>query len=154
MLEATKVQITKQIRIEATPESVFPYLIDSEKVITWSGIAADLDPTPGGDYHLTMMPGVIAKGKFVEITPYTRVSYTWGWEAADNPIRPGSSLVEIELKPDGDATVLTLTHSGLPDDAVDDHSGGWDHYVERLQIAGNGGDPGRDPWIDNHPQGH
>ena len=82
---ATKVQITKQIRIEATPESVFPYLIDPKKVVMWSGIAAELDPTPGGDYRVTMMPGVIAAGKFVEVTPYSKVSYTFGWDDDDNP---------------------------------------------------------------------
>ena len=148
---ATKVQITKQIRIEAAPESVFPYLIDPEKVVVWSGIAAELDPTPGGDYRVTMMPGVIAAGKFVEVTPYSKVSYTWGWDDDDNPIRPGSSLVEIELEPDGDATVLTLMHSGLPDDAVEQHGHGWDHFMERLLVAGAGTDPGRDPWLDNPP---
>jgi uncharacterized protein YndB with AHSA1/START domain len=150
-LVATKVQITKQIRIEAAPESVFPYLIDPEKVVVWSGIAAELDPTPGGDYRVTMMPCVIAAGKFVEVTPYSKVSYTWGWDDDDNPIRPGSSLVEIELEPDGDATVLTLMHSGLPDDAVEQHGHGWDHFMERLLVAGAGTDPGRDPWLDNPP---
>jgi hypothetical protein len=51
-------------------------LIDAEKVVVWSGIAAELDPTPGGDYRVTMMPGVVAAGKFVEVTPYSKVSYT------------------------------------------------------------------------------
>ena len=148
---ATKVQITKQIRINATPESVFPYLIDPKKAVVWSGIAAELDPTPGGEYRVTMMPGVIAAGKFVEVTPFSKVSYTWGWDDDDNPIKPGSSLVEIELEADGDATILTLLHSGLPDDAVEMHGGGWDHFMERLQIAGGGTDPGRDPWLDNPP---
>jgi len=144
----TTPQITKQIRIEATPEAVFPYLIDPQKLATWSGIEADVDPRPGGDYRVTMMPGTIAVGEFVEVTPYSRVSYTWGWEQEGNPIKPGSSLVEVELEPDGDATILTLRHSGLPEDAIGDHSGGWDHYMERLQIAGAGRDPGRDPWLD------
>jgi uncharacterized protein YndB with AHSA1/START domain len=75
-LVEAKIQIIKQIRIDASPESVFPCLIDAEKVVVWSGIAAELDPTPGGDYRVTMMPGVVAAGKFVEVTPYSKVSYT------------------------------------------------------------------------------
>ena len=39
---------------------------------------------------------------------------------------------------------LVLTHRGLPDDAVADHSGGWDHYLERLAAVVNGEDPGPD----------
>ena len=147
----TKVQIIKQIRINTTLESVFPYLIDPKKVVVWSGIAAELDPTPGGYYRETMMPGVIAAGKFVEVPPFSKVSYTWGWDNDDNLIRPGSSLVEIELEPDRAATVLTLLHSGLPDDAVEMHGGDWAHFMERLQIAGGGVDPGRYPWLDNPP---
>ena len=108
-------------------------------------------PTPGGDYRVTMMPGAIAAGKFVEVTPFSKVSYTWGWDDDDNSIRPVSSLVEIELDLDGDTTVLTLLHSGLPDDVVEMHGGGWDHFMERLKIAGGGVDPGRDSWLDNPP---
>jgi hypothetical protein len=35
-------------------------------------------------------------------------------------------------------------HSGLPDDAVDDHGGGWANYLQRLSVRATGGDPGPD----------
>jgi hypothetical protein len=35
-------------------------------------------------------------------------------------------------------------HRGLPDDAVSDHTHGWDHYLTRLSIAATGGDAGVD----------
>ena len=45
-----------------------------------------------------------------------------------HPIPAGSTTVEITLHPEGDKTRVRLAHRGLPDDAVSDHTGGWDHY--------------------------
>ena len=59
-------------------------------------------------------------------------------------ITPGSTTVEITLHPEGDKTRLRLVHRGLPADAVDDHSNGWAHYLERLALRAAGGDPGPD----------
>ena len=64
-------------------------------------------------------------------------------------VPPGSSTVEIDLLPEGDGTMVRFRHSGLPsEDAVQRHGHGWDHYLPRLQTAAQGGDPGRDPWLD------
>ena len=52
--------------------------------------------------------------------------------------------VEIALVPEGDKTRVRLTHRGIPADAVDDHIGGWDHYLDRLGTRATGGDPGPD----------
>lgn len=51
----------------------------------------------------------------------------------------------IDLAPDGDDTVVTLTHSGLPGGSGDEHSKGWAHYLDRLIVVVGGGDPGVDP---------
>jgi len=72
------------------------------------------------------------------------VVFTFGWEQQDHPIPPGSTTVEITLHPEGDKTRVRLVHSGLPDDAVDDHGRGWAHYLERLAVCATGGDPGPD----------
>jgi hypothetical protein len=55
----------------------------------------------------------------------------------------------VVLARDGEGTLLRFTHSGLPDaDATAKHAHGWDHYLERLETAARGDDPGRDPWLD------
>ena len=62
---------------------------------------------------------------------------------------PGSSTIEIELEAQGGGTFLRFTHSGLPtEESAQSHAHGWDHYLERLAVAGSGADPGRDPWLD------
>ena len=70
--------------------------------------------------------------------------FTFGWEQEGNPITPGSTTVEISLHPEGDKTRVRLAHRGLPADAVSDHTGGWDRYLDRLATRVTGGDPGPD----------
>jgi hypothetical protein len=50
--------------------------------------------------------------------------------------------VEITLFPEGEKTRVRLAHRGLPDDAVADHTKGWDFYLNRLAIVASGGDAG------------
>lgn len=52
--------------------------------------------------------------------------------------------MEISLHPEGDKTRVRLAHRGIPADAVADHTGGWDHYLDRLAVRVAGGDPGPD----------
>jgi len=132
------------IRIEAQPDTVFQYLIDPERMCAWMGVAAELDPRPGGRFRINVTGGDIAVGEYVEIVPPRRVVWSWGWEGADGT-PPWSSVVEVTLTPDGEATVVHLRHSGLPDeDARSNHEQGWMHYTSRLGIAATGGDPGPD----------
>ncbi len=44
------------------------------------GSAAELDPRPGGELRVDVIPGSIASGEFVEVDPPRRLVYTWGWE--------------------------------------------------------------------------
>ena len=83
-------------------------------------------------------------GEFVEVVPKERLVYTFGWEQEGNPITPGSTTVEITLHPEGTKTRLRLVHRGLPDDAVEQHTQGWTHYLDRLAQRAAGGDPGPD----------
>ena len=140
--------VVREIRIDASPEIVFSFLTDSERMSRWKGETADLDPRPGGIYRVDIH-GNVVRGEFVEIEPPTRVVFTWGWEEEGNPIRPGSSTVEVTLTADGSGTILRLVHRDLPADAQGAHSEGWDHYLPRLAEAAAGRDPGKDPWSDS-----
>ncbi len=144
--------IEREVRIAARPETVFPFLTDPARMTRWQGIEATLDPRPGGIFRVTINGQNIARGEFAEVVANRRVVFTWGWEGEGHPVPPGSSRVEIDLIPDGDGTIVRLTHSGLPADAVADHTHGWEHYLARLAIAAAGGDPGPDPWA-NPPEG-
>ena len=64
--------------------------------------------------------------------------------AGGQPDPPRLHAVELTLHPEGAKTRLRLVHSGLPDDAVSDHTSGWDHYIERLATVAAGGTVGPD----------
>ena len=137
-------ELIREIVIDATPETIWPFLTDPAKHVEWDGTEAELDPRPGGVYRVLVAGEYQSAGTFTEVVPHEKVAYTFGWEQEGNPITPGSTTVEITLHPEGDKTRLRLVHSGLPADAVGDHTNGWDHYLERLAIRAGGGDPGPD----------
>jgi uncharacterized protein YndB with AHSA1/START domain len=134
----------REITIGASPETIFEYLTDSERIIEWMGTEANLQPEPGGEFRVLCGGVNPSAGEFVEVVPNERVVFTFGWDVADHPIPAGSSRVEITLTPVGNATLLRLVHTGLPADAIDDHLRGWDYYLARLVQVSNGVDPGPD----------
>ena len=138
--------VERKVRIAARPETIFPFFTDPAKMVRWKGVHATLDPRPGGIYRVDITGRDIARGEYLEVVPYSRVVFTWGWEAEGNPVPPGSSTVEITLIPDGDGTIVRLRHLGLTAEQGDSHAEGWEHYLPRLVIAAEGRDPGPDPW--------
>jgi uncharacterized protein YndB with AHSA1/START domain len=137
-------ELTREILINASPATVFEFLTVPDKLVEWNGTEADLDPRPGGVYRVLVGAGHQAAGEFVEVVPDKKVVFTFGWDLPDHPIPAGSTQVEITLIPDGEKTLVRLVHSGLPTDAISDHSSGWDYYLDRLATAATGGDPGPD----------
>jgi uncharacterized protein YndB with AHSA1/START domain len=131
-----------ETRVEAPPEVVFEYFTDPKKYVRWMGVDADLDPRPEGEYTLTMPAGHTATGRYLLVDPPRRLTFTFGWN--DSPdVPPGSSRVEVTFVPDGEATIVRLRHSGLPNDQQREmHRQGWTQYLGRLSVAGAGGDPG------------
>jgi uncharacterized protein YndB with AHSA1/START domain len=139
--------VEHEVRIEAPPEIVFAHFTDPARMAQWMGTDAMLDPRPGGRCRLTMAGGAVISGQFVEVAPYSRVVFTWGWEADLFAVPPASTRVDVSLVPDGDATVVRIVHRELPQVAVPAHKAGWEHYSERLKMAAEGGNPGRDDWV-------
>ncbi len=141
--------IEREVSIAARPETVWKLLADPAEQSTWWGTSLDFDARPGGPFRVEVVPGHIASGEFVEVAEPSRLVYTWGWEG-EGSVPAGSSTVEITLEQSGDGTKLTFVHSGLPsEEAAASHTHGWDNYLPRLKMAAEGGDPGRDPFLDS-----
>jgi uncharacterized protein YndB with AHSA1/START domain len=138
--------VVREIRIDAKPETVYAYFVDPEKMRRWKGTNVTLDPRPGGVYAVDINALARARGEYVELVPYSRIVFTWGWEGEGVAVPPGSTRVEVDLLPDGDGTLLRLVHRGLPTQhESEQHTHGWGHFLSRLAIAAAGGDPGPDP---------
>jgi uncharacterized protein YndB with AHSA1/START domain len=144
--------LQREVQIDASPETVWEFLVDPEKSVRWMGMSATFDARPGGEYRCGVIPGNTASGAFVEVEAPRRLVFTWGWEPGEdgaNRVPPGSSVVEIELEAEGNGTRLRLTHRDFPNaEAAKGHATGWDHYLGRLMTTAGGGDAGRDPWLD------
>jgi uncharacterized protein YndB with AHSA1/START domain len=138
-----------EVRIAASPETIFGFFTDHDKMIQWIGRDADLDPQPTGLFRCDVNGRDVARGEYVEVDPPNRIVFTWGWEQSEANLSPlpGESKVEVTFEEVADGTLVRLVHSNLPTDAARSaHGHGWDHYLSRLAVAVAGGDPGPDPW--------
>jgi len=145
MSEAFVVQ--REIQIAAPPATVFAFLTDPQKIVSWMGLEASTEPLPGGLYFLKGFGSDharAARGAFREVVPVHRLAYSFGWEGGEE-VPPGSSLVEIDLIDKDSGTLLRMVHSGLPNAAqCASHDRGWAHYLGRLALVAAGQDPGPD----------
>jgi uncharacterized protein YndB with AHSA1/START domain len=142
--------VEREVRIEASPATVFEFFVEADKMSRWMGCRAELDPRPGGIYRVEINEQAVARGEYVEVEPPGRVVVTFGWEgqeagSEEHSVPAGSSRVEITLEPDGEGTLVRLRHLGLPEQSLEIHGQGWDQYLPRLAEAAAGRDPGPDP---------
>ena len=96
-------------------------------------LQAELDVRAGGHYRISFTRDdgeyFEAGGTYREVVPNERLVFTWAWHST--PER--ESLVTVSLKPDGDGTLLTLTHEQFfDDDARDRHQAGWNGALDKM----------------------
>jgi len=138
--------VRREMHIAAPRATVFAFLTDPEKIVSWIGAEATTEAHPGGLY---LVKGVrdrtnVARGTFREVVPVHRLAYSFGWDGREE-VPPGSSLIEIDLIDQDEGTLLRMTHSGLPNATqCANHDKGWAHYLSRLAVAAAGGNPGID----------
>jgi uncharacterized protein YndB with AHSA1/START domain len=141
--------IEHEVKVAARPETVFAYFTDPAKMVQWMGVDATLDPRPGGVCRIDPTGHGVMLGQYVEVAPYSRIVFTWGWETEFFSVPPQSTEVEVSFTPEGEATIVHLVHRRLPNaPAVAFQRAGWEHYLPRLAVAATGADPGQDPWWD------
>ncbi len=132
------------IEIQSSPETVFRYFVEPERLVRWMGDYARLEAVEGGTFSVDIN-GVLIRGHYVALEPGRRIEIAWG-EPGNAAMLPGSTRVLIELAPTETGTRLTLTHTGLEADEAKKHAIGWPHFLSRLLDATEGRDPGKDPW--------
>jgi uncharacterized protein YndB with AHSA1/START domain len=95
---------------------------------------AEADTRVGGRYRIVMQaPGgeeYDVGGVYREVVANEKLVFTWAWRSA--PER--ESLVTLLLKPDGDGTLLTLTHEQFADEeSRNGHEQGWNSSLDKLE---------------------
>jgi len=120
------------LRLPVPAAIVFAGFTDPQLLVRWMGRNAELAPRPGGIFRLDYGDGDVAHGAYLEIAPFSRVVFTWGWEGERQATPPGASMVEIALAPAGDGTLLRLRHHGLSPAERVAHGEGWQFFLPRL----------------------
>ena len=137
---ASTPSLTLKRRFNAPPAKVFAAWTDPEKVKRWMGpgetvtVGVETDARPGGRYAISMRtPAGEAHdvgGVFREVVPNEKLVFTWIWKSMPEQ----ETVVTVLLKPDGDGTLLTLTHEQFAAaDARDRHQGGWNGAFDKLE---------------------
>jgi len=75
--------VRRKTQIAAPPATVFAFLIDPEKILSWMGAEVTSEAYPGGLYLIKGVGGDhahVARGAFREVVPVHRLAYTFGWE--------------------------------------------------------------------------
>ena len=114
-------EVRLEIRIEASPKTVFAYLTDPEQLKNWIADLVVAEARAGGRFRASGSLGTI-EGEYVEVVPDTKVVFTWGGVEG---LAPGQSTVEFTLEADGSATIVRLRHYGLPRPTVEEHHRVW-----------------------------
>jgi uncharacterized protein YndB with AHSA1/START domain len=136
--------VDQRLYIDASPAQVYELLTEPARLAEWMAPVVQADVRPGGALTWTHLNGDTVVGVYVELVPERRVVFTYGWDRDDVGVPPGSTIVEIDLRPRGGGTDLHLVHRGLAGPMADAHAGGWANYLRRLGAVAEGRDPGPD----------
>jgi uncharacterized protein YndB with AHSA1/START domain len=141
----TPAKLVLERRIAAPVSVVFELLVDPEELRQWLGprgfvvTTFDADVRVGGAFRFRMRKvgggDFGADGVYREIIRDERVVMSWCWNEAPpgEPLDRSETLITFTVRADGEDTLLTLTHSQLPDAAsADSHRSGWTDGLAKL----------------------
>lgn len=123
---------TLEVKVErlipAAPGEVYDAWLDREVPGTpWNmGEKLILNPQVDGFFYW-LVDGTSHYGRFMEVNRPGRIQHTWV-----SPYTHGyESMVTVTFQKKGEETLMTLVHSGLPDDdSGREHVGGWNQFLD------------------------
>ena len=138
--------IERELRIAATPSTVFEVISSPEHLKEWWPDDAVLDPTPGGTGELVFGDRSSPDAQIPQVTvvaaePPRLFSFRWTHSAGEVAAAGNSLLVTFELAPDGDGTHLRMTETGFREMGWEvavleqqyrEHVEGWAYFLPRL----------------------
>ena len=129
--------LIKTLFLKATPEKVWAYLTESDKLAEWfHGSRENLQE--GAKYELVTNHSdddcAMCWGKVLEASPHSKLVYTF----THDHLAGHETTVMWELQAAFGGTQLLLTHTGLdtapePLGMLNSHDKGWDDHFGRLR---------------------
>jgi uncharacterized protein YndB with AHSA1/START domain len=101
----------------------------------WDTTVAEVDVRVGGQLRLVMRSPDGAEfggeGRYVEITPPTRLVFTWQWDKPE--LGTAAQLVEVSFTENPDSTTtVVLINRGLTESEQQSHREGWQASFDNL----------------------
>lgn len=129
--------------IKATREKVWEALTDREERAWWAGTRHDTTYEKGATLAFRRNGGVDVRGVIQEIDPPSKLVYTFRSEGPGPQHDEGDTLVTYELSEDGEATKLTVLHTGFVKNSKlrNAISGGWPSILSSLKTTLESGAP-------------
>ena len=138
--------IEREVRIDASPATVFEVITSPEHLREWWPDEAVLEPTPGARGELVFgdrgsADAHIPQLRVVEAVPPRLFSFRWTHAEGVDPREGSSLLVTFELTGLGDGTLLRMTECGFREmgweiavleEQYRAHIEGWDRFLPRL----------------------
>ncbi|RYZ57661.1 MAG: SRPBCC domain-containing protein [Proteobacteria bacterium] len=138
-------ELDKPVRIYANlkgkSEQVFDAWLDPKKIAKWMTVPAGdksvkvkTKALPGTQFSfINLRDGqeINHIGEYIEIRRPHRLVFTWGIEG--QPM--GASRVAIDFEPNGEETLLTLTHRGVNPEYLERTENGWKNIIAALETT-------------------
>jgi uncharacterized protein YndB with AHSA1/START domain len=141
-----------QRTLNAPPARVFRAWIDPNLIAQWFPYHADVHwrsrPTEQSHIGGALLRTVVSNeheneifsfyGLYRELKPPEKLVFTWNWDSLPIPgaEAPGATLVTVELTPQGQRTVATLTQTGFTSDAARNaHEKGWNRCLDGIEFV-------------------
>lgn len=131
-------------RFRAPRELVFDMWTKREHLVKWWGPQGmttpecEMDVRVGGHWRTVMRSSegndYIVSGVYKEISPPSKLVFTWGWETEGS--RGHESTITLEFVETKDGTIVNLHQAFLDSkDSRDSHEGGWASSFADLERA-------------------
>ncbi|CAA0108626.1 Uncharacterised protein [Mycolicibacterium vanbaalenii] len=124
----------------ARPEEVFDEWLDPEALADWMCprpvrcVAITVEPHVGGRVRFDVDDSgslVLITGQFLDIDRPRLLRFTWSHSGWTDPTV--TSIVSVAFEPAGeDQTLMSIEHSLLPPEAIEDHDLGWTATADQL----------------------
>ena len=139
--------VNAEVRIEAPPEAVFPFLTEPDKIVRWKGVDATVEAAPGGVYRVNVTGEKHAVGEYVEIDPPRRVVFTWGWEGETSSSRPAPPPSRSSSCPTARGPSSDSPTRGCPRGRTPPSSRAGTTSSRAWRRSSRAAIPGPDPWV-------
>jgi uncharacterized protein YndB with AHSA1/START domain len=139
--------IEREVRIAASPATVFEVITSPEHLKEWWPDEAVIEATPGAKGELVFGDRSSGEAQIPQVTvveaePNRRFSFRWIHPEGAEAREGNSLLVTFELTATDDGqTLLRMTESGFREmgwevavleETYREHGEGWDHFLPRL----------------------